>query len=212
MTPMTTPRARRPARHVSSPRPRSAASADPSRREISNPTSDARVMMPKPPTWISARMTTWPKPDQYTGVSTTISPVTHTALVAVNSAVTSGSRARPLPRDRQHQQSGAAPPPRPRTPPRSPARDGETGAATDPGRDAPAGPPADRARRNTNHLRSQPAPTLPAGPPGHQLQRRREAAGAQADRLREGRTVVDGVYRLASCELVGRGQTSAGGP
>ena len=67
----------------------------PRRREISNPTSEARVMMPKPPTWIIAAMATWPKPDQYTGVSTTISPVTHTALVAVNKAVSSGAEPGP---------------------------------------------------------------------------------------------------------------------
>ena len=43
-------------------------------------------MIPNPPTWISARITTCPKPLQYTGVSTMIKPVTHTAEVAVNNA------------------------------------------------------------------------------------------------------------------------------
>ena len=52
-------------------------------------------MIPKPPTWISSRMTTWPKPLQYVAVSTVIRPVTQTALVAVNSAVTSGAPSSP---------------------------------------------------------------------------------------------------------------------
>lgn len=41
-------------------------------------------MIPNPPAWISARMTPCPNPDQWTGVSTTISPVRHMAEVAVN--------------------------------------------------------------------------------------------------------------------------------
>ncbi len=49
------------------------------------------VMIPKPPTWISPRMTTSPKPDQYVGVSTTVRPVTQTALVAVKTATRSGA-------------------------------------------------------------------------------------------------------------------------
>ncbi|MGP5731971.1 hypothetical protein [Arthrobacter rhombi] len=43
-------------------------------------------MTPKPPIWIRARMTTWPKPVQYVGVSTVMRPVTHTDDVAVNKA------------------------------------------------------------------------------------------------------------------------------
>ena len=42
-------------------------------------------MMPRPPTWMSPRITASPKPDQYDGVSTTTRPVTQTALVAVKS-------------------------------------------------------------------------------------------------------------------------------
>ena len=64
-------------------------------RESSNPTSDASVMIPKPPTWISSKMTACPNPLQYVGVSTVTKPVTHTALVAVNSAVTSGAPSGP---------------------------------------------------------------------------------------------------------------------
>ena len=48
----------------------------------------ASVMMPRPPTWISTAITTSPNTDQWVAVSTTTSPVTHTAEVAVNSAVT----------------------------------------------------------------------------------------------------------------------------
>ena len=43
-------------------------------------------MTPRPPIWMSTRITASPKPDQNTGVSVTISPVTHTADVAVNRA------------------------------------------------------------------------------------------------------------------------------
>ena len=46
------------------------------------------VMNPKPPTWISARIAIWPNGLQYVPVSTTTRPVTQTADVAVNSAVT----------------------------------------------------------------------------------------------------------------------------
>src|SRR5690606_2932463 len=38
--------------------------------------------------WISPRITSSPNVDQYSGVSTTISPVTHNAEIDVNSAVT----------------------------------------------------------------------------------------------------------------------------
>jgi hypothetical protein len=65
-------------------------------RDRSNPTSDASVMIPKPPTWISSRMTACPNPLQYVGVSTVTNPVTHTALVAVKSAVTSGAPSGPI--------------------------------------------------------------------------------------------------------------------
>src|SRR3546814_4139232 len=50
--------------------------------------SDDRVMMPSPPICISTRITPAPKADQCPPVSTTERPVTHTAEVAVNSAVT----------------------------------------------------------------------------------------------------------------------------
>ncbi len=43
-------------------------------------------MTPKPPIWMSTMITTWPNGDQKVGVSTTMCPVTQTALVAVNSA------------------------------------------------------------------------------------------------------------------------------
>jgi len=43
-------------------------------------------IMPSPPSWISARMTAWPKIVKSAPVSRTIRPVTHEALVAVNSA------------------------------------------------------------------------------------------------------------------------------
>ena len=47
-------------------------------------------MNPKPPTWISSRIATWPNGLQCVAVSTTTRPVTHTAEVAVNAASTSG--------------------------------------------------------------------------------------------------------------------------
>ena len=43
-------------------------------------------MIPNPPIWIRPRITPCPKPDQYTGVSTTTNPVRLTAEVDVNSA------------------------------------------------------------------------------------------------------------------------------
>ncbi len=58
----------------------------PSRLERSITSSDATVMKPSPPIWMSARMTPWPKPLQWVPVSTTASPVTHTAEVAVKNA------------------------------------------------------------------------------------------------------------------------------
>ncbi len=45
-------------------------------------------MNPKPPTWMSDRITTVPNGLQWVAVSTTTRPVTHTAEVAVNRAVT----------------------------------------------------------------------------------------------------------------------------
>ena len=43
-------------------------------------------MMPSPPSWIIARITHSPNEDQWVGVSTTTSPVTQMADVAVNTA------------------------------------------------------------------------------------------------------------------------------
>src|SRR5690606_9633756 len=60
----------------------------PIRRVISNPSREARVMMPRPPIWTRARITSSPKVDQWPAVSVTTSPVTHTDVVAVNRAVT----------------------------------------------------------------------------------------------------------------------------
>jgi hypothetical protein len=47
----------------------------------------AAMMMPNPPVWIRARMTIWPKTDQWVAVSRTTRPVTHVAEVAVKRAV-----------------------------------------------------------------------------------------------------------------------------
>src|SRR5262249_34652359 len=44
------------------------------------------VVIPSPPSWINARITTCPKVENSLPVSRTVRPVTHTALVAVNSA------------------------------------------------------------------------------------------------------------------------------
>lgn len=54
------------------------------------PDSDASDMMPKPPSWMSARMTHWPKCVQYEPVSSTMSPVSDTAEVAVKNAGRNG--------------------------------------------------------------------------------------------------------------------------
>ena len=43
-------------------------------------------MMPKPPIWMSSRITTCPNGLQWVAVSTTTRPVTQAALVAVKSA------------------------------------------------------------------------------------------------------------------------------
>ena len=52
-------------------------------------------MIPRPPTWISSSITTWPNGDQYVPVSTTARPVTQTHEVAVNSADTNGGSSPP---------------------------------------------------------------------------------------------------------------------
>ena len=56
------------------------------RRTTTTPMIDAKVMTPKPPIWISNRMTTCPNPLQCVAVSTMTCPVTHRAETAVNSA------------------------------------------------------------------------------------------------------------------------------
>ena len=53
-----------------------------------------RIMMPRPPIWMSIMMTNHPQPVKWTAVSTTMRPVTQTAEVAVKSASMNG---RPLP-------------------------------------------------------------------------------------------------------------------
>lgn len=63
--------------------------------------------MPKPPTWISPRITTWPNGLQKVAVSTEASPVMHTADTDVKaawmssgdrwSAVAAGSASSPVP-------------------------------------------------------------------------------------------------------------------
>lgn len=69
-------------------------------RQLNLPPSAAikkvpRVMIPSPPSWIRAKMTSCPKREKCVPVSTTVSPVTHTADVAEKSASTrdSGSSA-----------------------------------------------------------------------------------------------------------------------
>ncbi len=52
--------------------------------ETNRASNEASAMMPKPPTWMRARMAPSPKPLQYAPVSTTASPVTQTAEVAVD--------------------------------------------------------------------------------------------------------------------------------
>ena len=52
-------------------------------------------MMLSPPTWMRARTTAWPKVDRSEAVSTTMSPVTQTALVAVKTASESRSGSGP---------------------------------------------------------------------------------------------------------------------
>src|SRR5690554_1765263 len=61
-------------------------------RETARPASEARVMTPKPPTWMPARITTCPQVDQYSPVGTVVRPVTDTAETDVNTASTKGAR------------------------------------------------------------------------------------------------------------------------
>ena len=62
----------------------------PIRLPIAMETSASSVITPKPPIWMAAISTTCPKSDQCVPVSTSTCPVTQTALVAVNSAVSGG--------------------------------------------------------------------------------------------------------------------------
>ena len=55
-------------------------------RTTIRPTNEANVITPKPPTWMSTRITTCPNPVQYVGVSTTMCPVTQSAETAVKRA------------------------------------------------------------------------------------------------------------------------------
>ena len=62
----------------------------PIRLPIAMETSASSVITPKPPIWMATISTTCPKSDQCVPVSTSTCPVTQTALVAVNSAVSGG--------------------------------------------------------------------------------------------------------------------------
>ena len=55
-------------------------------RPMSRSSMVAKVMKPRPPSWIRHSSTTWPKRLKVVAVSRTIRPVTHTAEVEVNSA------------------------------------------------------------------------------------------------------------------------------
>ena len=68
----------------------------PSRRAMSTPSRVPKDMTPNPPIWIRAMITTLPKPLQYTGVSTVISPVTQTDDVDVNRASRKGAPSGPF--------------------------------------------------------------------------------------------------------------------
>ena len=57
-------------------------------RDTAKPSTDARVMTPRPPTAMASAMTPWPKIDQWVAVSTVVSPVTHTAETAVKKTST----------------------------------------------------------------------------------------------------------------------------
>ena len=54
------------------------------------PDNDTKLMMPRPPSWMSTMMTAWPKGVQYVPVSSNTSPVRETAKVAVKSAGRNG--------------------------------------------------------------------------------------------------------------------------
>ena len=45
-----------------------------------------KVMIPRPPSWMRSRSQAWPQAVKYVAVSTTMRPVTQTALVAVKRA------------------------------------------------------------------------------------------------------------------------------
>ena len=60
----------------------------PSLRPMANARMDVSVRVPRPPTWMAIRMTTWPNTDHCAAVDTVVSPVTVTAEVAVNTAST----------------------------------------------------------------------------------------------------------------------------
>jgi hypothetical protein len=61
---------------------------------INRPISVAEVIMPKPASWNSASTSTCPSRPQWLPVSTTTRPVTQTADVAMNSAVSQGAPSR----------------------------------------------------------------------------------------------------------------------
>ncbi len=63
-------------------------------------------MMPKPPHWMSSRMHAWPGRVKSRGVSSTVRPVTQTALTAVKAASTR-AMGRPFAAPGQLQQQGA---------------------------------------------------------------------------------------------------------
>lgn len=58
----------------------------PNCRVTDSANKDEIVTIPRPPTWIPARITTCPAVDQYVAVSTVVRPVTATAEAAVNTA------------------------------------------------------------------------------------------------------------------------------
>jgi hypothetical protein len=68
----------------------------PTRQPKSRNSSVVLVMNPKPPSWIRTRITACPKGLQCVAVSTGTSPVTHTADVATNSAITGDVHSRSL--------------------------------------------------------------------------------------------------------------------
>jgi hypothetical protein len=60
----------------------------PKRREAASDSKEPRVITPRPPTCTPAKITAWPKSDQYSAVGTVVKPVTQTAEVAVKTAST----------------------------------------------------------------------------------------------------------------------------